>query len=298
LLKKGNKPDNFVAESYREPDMEKEEAIIPAAGIVTRTWPVLIKNYWFAQRPQAGDRLDIARLHSIKHPLAGGINRESWTLLIDLTRTEAEILAEIEPYTRRQLRRALRERVKVEWPEAGNPRVLEEFAAFYRRFAASKGELAPVLMASLKLKVLHKKAAAGLLGVSRALDPTGEVLGYLLTVAAGGRARNHLSCSLFREKTEQRQYLGRAKRYLQWRNIIYYREAGFEVYDFGGWYNGRDDLSLLQVNQFKEAFGGVPVKEYDVLWGVSPKGRLFLPLQGIYRRLQEGMTRLPWRRSG
>lgn len=58
-------------------------------------------------------------------------------------------------------------------------------------------------------------------------------------------------------------FFGKAHRTLHWLDMIYFKEKGIEKYDFGGWYNGEKDESLLHINQFKEQFGGERVVEYS-----------------------------------
>jgi len=62
-------------------------------GIISRRWPVTIKNYWFGQRPEKQSMPDIARLHSIPEALIRGIKKESWTLLTDLSGTDQDIMS-------------------------------------------------------------------------------------------------------------------------------------------------------------------------------------------------------------
>jgi len=61
-------------------------------GIISRRWPLTIKNYWFGQRPMKHAMPDIARIHSIPEPLTGAINIESWTLLTDLAGTDSDLM--------------------------------------------------------------------------------------------------------------------------------------------------------------------------------------------------------------
>jgi hypothetical protein len=48
------------------------------------------------------------------------------------------------------------------------------------------------------------------------------------------------------------------------------------LYDFGGWYPGTQNQALLQINRFKESFGGELVVQYKCDWGVTWKGALGL----------------------
>jgi len=48
------------------------------------------------------------------------------------------------------------------------------------------------------------------------------------------------------------------------------------MYDFGGWYSGNTDPEMLNINRFKEEFGGKVVKVYKCWYGISLKGKLCL----------------------
>lgn len=57
-------------------------------------------------------------------------------------------------------------------------------------------------------------------------------------------------------------FFGRAHRCLHWKDLLYFKSLQIASYDFGGWYEGKTNESLLNINQFKEQFGGEKVKEY------------------------------------
>lgn len=263
-------------------------------GIISRTWPVTIKNYWFGQRPAKQSMPDIARLNSISEPLKGAINIESWTLLTDLTGSESDLMAMLNRDTRYLVRRAEREGISVERYDSQDLNMLNDFSVFYDNFSESKPEVRDILKISIKLHMLNRLAKAGMLQVSRAVGRDGEPLVYRVYIVADGRPRNHLSASLFRESqnNEKRHYLGRANRYLHWRNMLYYKHQGYSQYDMGGWYSGKDNESLLRVNQFKQEFGGKVVCEYDAIYGCSKLGRCLLPFRSFYRKIRDSVSKI------
>ncbi len=263
-------------------------------GVISRRWPITIKNYWFGQRPMKDALPDIARLYSIPQLLKGAINIESWTLLTDLTASDSDLMALLNSDTREQVRRAEREGISVERYEYKNADVLNDFEKFYRHFSESKPEVSDTLKMSVQLHMLKRIAKAGMLQVSRAVGPDGEPLVYRVYIVANGRARVHHSASLFREgqSSERRHYVGRANRYLHWRNMLHYKHLGYSRYDMGGWYSGTDDESLLLVNQFKQAFGGIVTREYDAIYGCTLRGRSLLPFRSLYRETRDSLLSL------
>jgi hypothetical protein len=57
------------------------------------------------------------------------------------------------------------------------------------------------------------------------------------------------------------------------------RELGFTSYDFGGWYSGQDDEAKLNINRFKEGFGGQVATQYNIDHGITLKGTLAVQLR-------------------
>ncbi len=274
----------------RKPAMNTHEA----NGIISRCWPITIKNYWFGQRPMKDAPPDIAKLYSIPQPLKGAINIESWTLLTDLSGTDEDIMALLHRSTRTQVRRAEREGILVERFNSRYPDILDDFDLFFKKFTETKLEARGILNISVQLHMLKRLVDAGMLEVSRAIGPDGEPIVYHVFIVTDGRARVHHSASLFREgqSSEERHFMGWASRYLHWKDMLHYKHQGYSQYDMGGWYAGKDNESLLRVNQFKEAFGGRVVREYDAVYGCTILGRSLLPFRTIYREIRDSVSRI------
>jgi hypothetical protein len=60
-----------------------------------------------------------------------------------------------------------------------------------------------------------------------------------------------------------RNLIGRANKLLTVKDILYFKENGFKVFDFGGYTNNTDDESLKGINNYKLLFGGKVVICYD-----------------------------------
>jgi hypothetical protein len=263
-----------------------------STGIISRRWPVTIKNYWFGQRPEKQSMPDIARLHSIPEPLDRAINKESWTLLTNLSGTDEDIMALLHRDTRKQVRRAEREGISLERYDCQQMDILNEFDIFYNKFSDSKSEVRDILKISVQLHMLKRIANAGMLEVSRAIGRDGEPIVYHVFIIADGRVRVHHSASHFREdqSSERRHYLGWANRYLHLQNMLHYKQQGYSEYDLGGWYAGKDNKSLLRVNQFKEEFGGRVVCEYDAFYGCTTPGKWALLIHRLYKSILQSKT--------
>jgi lipid II:glycine glycyltransferase (peptidoglycan interpeptide bridge formation enzyme) len=262
--------------------------ILEAAGVISRRRPLSVKHYWFDQRPAERFIIpDVAKLYSISKPIAGKYNSESWTLLTDLTLSDEDLMCLLHKDTRKQVRRAEREDIIVERPDLRLYEVLDEFAVFYNKFSNSKAEVRDTLKVSVQLHMLKRYAEAGMLEVARVLGRDKEPIVYHVVLVVHGRARVHHSASLFRqyESSEYRHYLGWANRYLHWKNMIYYKTRGCDLYDMGGWYTGKDNESLLRTNQFKKEFGGKVVCDYDSVYGCTTLGKLAIKIKAFYNRI-------------
>lgn len=75
-------------------------------------------------------------------------------------------------------------------------------------------------------------------------------------------------------------HFGRAHRALHWLDILEFKKMKIENYDFCGWYDGKEDKELLNINKFKEQFTQYKVKEYS---GVIYKNKLLLFLIKLIR---------------
>jgi hypothetical protein len=97
-----------------------------------------------------------------------------------------------------------------------------------------------------------------------------------------GHARLLQSVSPFRNHASfsDRNVMGRANRWLHWRDMCVLKEQGVVTYDLGGWYSGHSDREKLRINAFKEEFGGTPTVEFSWVVGISLVGRLVVWLAG------------------
>jgi len=174
--------------------------------------------------------------------------------------------------TRSQIRRALGEGFSYEFTSTPTRSWAEEFFDFYDSFARSK---------NLKWSVDRQRFLAflrqGALDLSRVSFPDGRVLVWHAHLRSGRYIVLHSSASLFRrEPKPTAACIGRANRLHHWLDLLRFRDEGFAIYDFGGWYAGRQNEALLRINRFKESFGGEVVVQYNCDRGLTWKGTLGL----------------------
>ena len=208
---------------------------------------------------------------------------EEHTLFHDLTQSEDQLLEKMNETTRREIRLAEKNDGLVF--KAFSPQdlsrsndILLQFADFYDGFARSKG------LSPLRRDDLLAQARAGLIWLT-AVQKDGEVLHWKSHVAAKGRVRSRSGGSHFRQQEhEQRKLIGRAHRWLTWQEMRMFRDNGFTIYDFGGWYAGTENQTRVGVNSFKAGFGGVRTRLYSMAIPLSRRGRAYLITVGVYKR--------------
>ena len=162
------------------------------------------------------------------------------------------------------------------------------FYDFYDRFADSR-QLLRVNRTRVDALARH-----GMFSLSR-VSAGGRVLVWHAYLRGGARACLMHSASFFRQAGPgEAALVSRANRFHHWADMERFREEGLAIYDFGGWYAGREDIEKLRVNRFKESFGGEAVHEYSADRANTWKGAAAL---GARRLRQELAQRLGWRRS-
>jgi hypothetical protein len=226
--------------------------------------------------------IDIVRYFHRRERI-GGRSSDSPTLLIDLTRTPDELLADMRKDTRYEIRRAAdKDLITYQCLDSTDAATLGRYFEAYDRFAALK-RLGPV-----DRRTLSAYANSGVLDLSTVSSADGKVLVWHAYVRNRSRARLLHSASVMREieDKEARALLGRANRFHHWKDMLRFKEAGHAEYDLGGWAKDPPSDELRQVNRFKESFGGRVADEYNSVQGQSIKGRLVLRLERAYVELQ------------
>ncbi len=217
-----------------------------------------------------GLRPDVVRYNQCLRPTSGFRYAPFRTLVLDLTKPQAELFEKIDQPTRYKIRRAEKDGLCTEiFRGEGSAAAATEFCEFYRECASFIG-LPPA--DGLKLKALARRGSLVLSRVTR----DGVVLVWHVYYVDGQRGVQLYSMAAQRLTSEptQRQIIGRANRYLHWQDILAFKADGFSTFDFGGWYNGKDDKGLLQINQFKEEFGGENIEVHNSIEGRTILGKL------------------------
>jgi hypothetical protein len=233
-----------------------------------------IAEIWYNFSEKPDKPVDIYRYKFIlkNNPKAASYEK-LFTLLIDLTKDENAIFAEIKKNTRYEINRANnKDGIKTRTllcADDSNLGKINTYISFFNQFAGSKGR-STINYHDLKPFVEEKK-----LCIRYALKDD-EILTMHAYVISDNTARLHQSSSLFRnsDNPEYRTMTARANRFLHWDDILYFKGRGLHWYDLGGWYGGDENKEQLAINIFKESFGGQLKEEYSYIIPITMKGKL------------------------
>jgi len=203
------------------------------------------------------------------------------TLLTDLTQNEEEIFNRFAKNTRQQIRKSEREDGLV--TEFYDAKRLEQshvdaFLDAFNRFASERDR------PELTKRDVYRYFEAGRLAISMTRKDD-EVLVWRSYLVTDKRVRGLQSFSFFESSDSDRKNLiGRANRLQVWENIKRFKAAGKQIYDYGGWYAGSTDAKLLNVNRFKEGFGGYKEEGYNFHRCLTFKCHLLHLLEKLMRK--------------
>lgn len=196
------------------------------------------------------------------------------TLQIILQQEEDELLADLSKMNRYMLRRAKKEPYQVIVKEDPTDLELKEFQQFYNAFAKMKDTNRVRKFHMQTLQLLREKGA---LVYTKLQNYEGDALCYRLYIVDGDMVLNLYTgtAAWIKDRSDLKQQIRFANRYLLWENIMMFRNRGFARYDFGALTNKEE------IKEFKLGFGG---QEVDVYFGYltdSMIGKLFLQLRKL-----------------
>lgn len=197
------------------------------------------------------------------------------TLIVDLGGTETEILDGYSRNTRCKIKRAEKEGLLTQINFSPSNSDIVDFVRFI-------SQLGDVHQLPNRRKLFALEHVEGLV-LSFVANQGGEVLAVhaLVQDHVLKRARLLYSGSLFQcggVESVERNFIGRANRYLHWREMIALKQQGFLHYDFGGFAAGAASEKLANIAKFKRGFGGRKVIEYTGMRPGNCLGRAILLL--------------------
>lgn len=242
--------------------------------IVSEQFSIRIADLYFDEPKPRLEKVDIFRHNQAAAPVRGASCVSFPTIVIDLAPPVDQLLASMKRDCREKIRRAEREERKgylqYEYCNNCDQAWVERFADHFDRCAAVK--TLPKASRS-RLAILAQNQA---LDISFVLDFRGEILAASCAVLTPKRTRGLYAAASFRLTSDptKRSLIGRANRYLMWRDILRFKEAGANLFDFGGYYTGNTDTEKLNINSFKTGFGGEVRTEFNCEECVTLKGAI------------------------
>ena len=191
------------------------------------------------------------------------------TIHINLEQDENLIFKEFSKGTKYEIKRALKESVNFSIFKKENN--ITNYLNYYNEFAKAK-HLNLITLNELNyywdnLTITHVK------------DNQGNILSIHSYLADKKLKRVRLfhSISLFRIIDNiDKNFIGRANRFLHWQDIIYFKNNNYKLYDMGGVALNNNDTSTIGIDKFKLGFSQNIIKEYNL---VSPLLFLLMKLK-------------------
>lgn len=210
------------------------------------------REYWFTYQFRFGDLLSLNTHLHVKNKNGKkiwGIPTITHTVELNLDQDVETILTNFSNTVKRDLRKAEKDGLVCDFkydPEVFVP-FFNEFAAIKKIFPTSKRRLEEV-SDNLQMSFAYLN---------------GDILAahtYLLDKELGIARLLHSASKRFDEKYDS-YLVGRANKLLTYKEIIFFKERGYTIFDFGG-YN-TDAQNLHGINSFKLSFGGEVVPCYN-----------------------------------
>lgn len=246
--------------------------------IVYKRAGLRVAELWFDEE-QDKSRLDIIRYFQRTAPMSQGTWARFCTILIDLSPVPDVLLSHMKKDTRYEIRRAdSRDNLTHHFWAGANSTCIARFVSFYQEYAPSK-----TTGGHQRVKRLAQTDA---LVLSEVQDDSGSTLAWHAYYCTRERVRL-LHSVLLRDTDDssRRSVLGRANRFHHWKDMLAFRQQGVQLYDFGGWYEGKTDQKLLSINHFKEEFGGQTLVGYNGQMGMTFAGKAAL---WCYAQIRKG----------
>jgi hypothetical protein len=233
---------------------------------------------WYDEEPPGKPGVDIILYLQRHAPIATSRHTPVLSLATDLSLEDGEIMDKFSKDCRYEIRRAeTRDGLETEFLRKPEGR-LDEFREFYDTFAGQKS------VVPSDHRWLVAACESDQLALSSA-SRNGEVLVWHAYVISANTARLQYSGSCFRNRpSDYRALVGRANRWLHWRDMQRLKELGMLHYDWGGLFADESALERAGINRFKREFGGRQECRYDCTVAATIRGRIWLALRDAWQR--------------
>lgn len=242
---------------------------------------------WIDEEPPLDQQVDVLTFRLRPQPLEAKRCSVFLTLVNDLTGDDPIKMVGFGNTNRYQIKRAeSKDGLLHEFITKPHAQ-LDEFCSFYDQFAKQKQ-----LPGSYR-RGLDAACDAGRLVLSAAVSNGQRLVWHAHIVSCGTAVLLH-SASHFRTKHSDRALVGRANRWLHWRDMREFKRMELCRYDWGGIFADEQVPAQASVNDFKREFGGREHRAYTCVIAPTLKGRAYLTGLSLLRHV----TRLCRMRNG
>jgi hypothetical protein len=240
---------------------------------------------WFDEDPPRHADVDVLMFRQRSRAIEGHVCKPCMSLVNDLSASEDTIMAAFGNTNRYKIKRAS-SKDELEAECVPNPRTqLERFSDFYDEFARQKG------LPLAYRRGLKAACDAGQLHLTYAARKGWKLVWHAYITQGHKIALLH-SASFFRDmRNVDRALLGRANRWLHWRDMLHFKQMGLWCYDWGGVFEDESDPEKAGINTFKREFGGNSVRTFNCNVAATLKGRVYLAVRHIVDRLDANSHR-------
>lgn len=255
----------------------KAAAMPRPLSINRRKHGLRVRDVFFAANMDQLDSRGTDLVYSVQCSQPAPGCTEFYTSIVDLLQSADALHIGISKNFRYEIRRAEKDALRFEFIDAPTPTQIESFASYFNAFALAKS-----IAGANRVKLLQLAQLNGLhLAWVHGGDPE-RPLAVHAYIVDGIRARLYYSgtSATQDEPAPLRQLTGRANKALHWHCMQQYHGRGYQRYDLGGISMGE---TLKAIDEFKQQFGGVLIKEFNTIKAASISGRFALLLMNAYQ---------------
>jgi len=263
-----------------------DQTVCLPGHVRTTRWAgrIRVLETWYDEDPSPQEDYDLWISHQRTRPVSRWRWLYFYTLHVDLRLPQEQILANMRKNYVRDIKAGeTKDGLVCEINPAPTEQDLTDFTRFYDANPGSPDQQPAAL------ERYREFWGAGLIHLSQVRNPEGGILAAHCLLCLKGSRTIQLSAQVSLRSGDQQKSLGtavgRANRWLFYREFLYYKGQGLETYDLNGWYAGVTDQKRLQINQFKEGFRGRLLYGFDCEEPKGPMGWLYVILRAIQVRL-------------
>ncbi len=208
-----------------------------------------IKEIWFGYSFHFVDLIGLTAFLHIKN-LKGkiyGVRLPAYTVENNLLESPETIFSKFHSTIKNNIRQAEKENITCSYEDN-----FDAFISFYNEFAKNRK------LPSLTIERLNEMKHCLEISFAVYQDQKVAAHSYLVDKEIGIISLMHSATIRFDNEFDK-NLAGRINKLLHYKDMLYYKEKGFKIYDFGGYAHQTKDKGLSGINDFKISFGGEKV---------------------------------------